>query len=236
MIESGVNFMKITWLGQSGYILNDGRNEICIDPYLSDIVNKVAGRERMVECPINPKHLKADVIICTHNHLDHLDPDAISDMDLNNKFFYAPSDCMEQLDKLGVKNKVSFNEGDKVIIGDFQLEAVFADHTVPAIGVIVRHRCKALYFSGDTYYNEKLEKLKDYNIDYMFICINGQLGNMNVGEAVKLTKIINPKVGIPSHYGMFASNTEDPKKYISPLQNGFEMEFNIEYEVGECLI
>lgn len=227
--------MKITWIGQSGYILNGGRTEICIDPYLSDIVNKVAGRKRMVECPINPKDLKSDLIICTHNHLDHLDPDAISDMDLSNKVFYAPSDCMNQLEKLGVKNKESFGEGDKVAVGDFKLEAVFADHTVPAIGVIVRHGNKTLYFSGDTYYNEKLEKLKSYDVDYMFICINGQLGNMNVEEAVKLTKIIKPKVGVPNHYGMFASNTEDPKKYTSQIKNSFEMKFNREYEVGECL-
>ena len=140
------------------------------------------------------------------------------------------------LQKLGVKNKEAFNEGDKVTTGDFELEAVFADHTVPAIGVIVRCQGKTLYFSGDTYYHEKLEMLKDYNIDYMFICINGQLGNMNVEEAVKLTKIIKPKVGIPKHYGMFASNTEDPKKYTSQINNSFEMEFNKEYEVGECLI
>jgi len=236
MTESGANFMKITWIGQSGYILNDEKTQICIDPYLSDIVNKVAGRERMVECPISPKNLKSDVIICTHNHLDHLDPDAICEMDLINKAFYSPPDCMEQLDKLGVKNKVSFNEGDKVNVGDFELEAVFAYHTVPAIGVIVKHNGKTFYFSGDTYYNEKLEKLKDYNIDYMFICINGQLGNMNVDEAVKLTKIINPKVGIPNHYGMFASNTEDPQKYTSQVENGFEMKFNKEYEVDKCLI
>lgn len=228
--------MVIRWIGQSGYILNDGETEICIDPYLSDVVNKVSGRERMVFCPVEPQNLKSDVVICTHNHLDHLDPEAIAEMDRSNKVFYAPSDCMAHLEKLGVKSKVAFDAGAKAVIGGFALEAVVADHTVPAIGVIVRHGGKTLYFSGDTYYNEKLEKLKDYHIDYMFICINGQLGNMNVDEAVRLTKAIKPKVGIPNHYGMFASNTEDPKNYTSQIENSFEMEFNQEYEVRECLI
>lgn len=36
--------MYIIWLGQSGYILNDEKTEICIDPYLSDTVNRLAGR------------------------------------------------------------------------------------------------------------------------------------------------------------------------------------------------
>jgi len=227
--------MKITWIGQSGYILSDEKTEICIDPYLSDIVNKVAGRERMVKCPVQPKDLHSDVVICTHNHLDHLDPDAIIEMDLATKMFYAPLDCMELLEKLGVKNKKALNKGDRVTAGEFKIEAVFADHTVPAIGLIIRHGGRTLYFSGDTYYNEKLKELKNYSIDVMFICINGKLGNMNVEEAVNLTKIICPKVGVPNHYGMFMSNTEDPEKYSSQINCGFEMEFNQPYNIDEMI-
>ena len=35
--------------GQSGYVLNDGITEICIDPYLSNVVDRIAHRGRMVE-------------------------------------------------------------------------------------------------------------------------------------------------------------------------------------------
>lgn len=223
--------MKIQWLGQSGYILSDGETEICIDPYLSDSVYKKEGRKRMIPCPILPHELKADVIICTHNHLDHLDPDTISNLNIEGKTFFAPADCMEQLEKLGVQNKVIFNCGSKARVGRFEIEAVFADHTVPAIGVVVRQEGKVLYFSGDTFYNKKLEELKDYAIDYMFICINGKLGNMNVEEAITLTNIIKPKIGIPNHYGMFESNTEDPKKYTSKVSNSFEMEPGKVYDI-----
>lgn len=226
--------MNIKWIGQSGYILNDDKTEICIDPYLSDVVNRVAGRKRMVPCPIAPQDLKSDIVICTHNHLDHLDIDAIPAMNLNKLTFYAPKDCKNKLLELGVKHYVQFDEGEKFKVGNFEFEAVFADHTVPAIGVIVRHGAKVLYFSGDTYYNKKLETIK---CDFMFICINGKLGNMNVKEAVNLTNIINPRVGIPSHYGMFYSNTENPHKYTDNIKNGFIMEFNKTYEVtNECLI
>ena len=69
----------------------------------------------------------------------------------------------------------------------------------------------------------------------MFVCINGKLGNMNADEAAKLTKIINPLVGVPTHYGMFASNTEDPEKYTSQIDNGFIMDFNKEYTISELL-
>lgn len=227
--------MKITWIGQSGYILNDGKNEICIDPYLSDVVNRVANRPRMVPAPLLPEDIKSDVVICTHNHLDHLDTDSIPLMNKENILFLAPADARNTLLECGVKNYKAFDEGNTFEIGDFELKAVYADHTVPAVGVIVRHNGTTLYFSGDTEYNEKLEKLAEENIDVMFICINGRLGNMNVNEAVNLTKIICPKVGVPTHYGMFASNTENPKLYTSGLACGFEMKFNTEYELTEVI-
>ena len=227
--------MKITWIGQSGYILNDGKTEICIDPYLSDVVNRVANRPRMVEAPFLPEELKSDVVICTHNHLDHVDIDAIPLMKKDNMFFLAPSDAKNQLIECGVVNYKTFDEGTTVRIGDFELEAVFADHTVPAVGVIVKHNGIIMYFSGDTEYNKKLEKLSEFNIDIMFICINGKLGNMNVHEAIKFTKAINPKVGVPTHYGMFESNTENPKNYTSKLDCSFEMEYNKTYEFFDIL-
>lgn len=227
--------LKIRWIGQSGYILNDGMNEICIDPYLSNVVDRIAKRGRMVIAPFMPEKLKSDVVICTHNHLDHVDIDAIPLMKKENMLFLAPSDAENTLLECGVVNYKVFDKGTVVKIGDFKLEAVFADHTVPAVGVIVKHSGITMYFSGDTEYNEKLEELKNYNIDIMFVCINGKLGNMNVDDAIELTKIINPKVGVPTHYGMFESNTENPENYTSKLKCGFEMKYNKEYDVLEVL-
>jgi L-ascorbate 6-phosphate lactonase len=224
--------MKIRWLGQSGYLLSDGETEICLDPYLSDAVKRVAGRERMVPQPVAPEELKSDLVICTHNHLDHLDPDAIAQMD-KRRLFCAPSDCEETLRRLGVENYLPFDCGCKTEAGAFQLEAVFADHTVPAVGLVVRHAGQTLYFSGDTYYHRRLEELRAYRPDFMFVCINGKLGNMNAQEAVRLTAIIRPKVAIPNHYGMFASNTVDPSLYASELENSFVMEFNRSYDLEE---
>jgi L-ascorbate 6-phosphate lactonase len=227
--------IKIKWIGQSGYILSDGKTEICIDPYLSDVVNRIANRPRMVDAPFLPEELKSNVVVCTHNHIDHVDIDAIPLMKKDNMLFLAPSDAKDTLKECGVEKYQAFDVGTEVKIGDFLLEAVYANHTVPAIGVIVKHSGITMYFSGDTEYDEKLEELNKYNIAIMFICINGKLGNMNVSDAVKLTKIINPKVGIPTHYGMFESNTENPVNYTSKLDCGFIMEFNKEYDVEEVL-
>ncbi len=220
--------MKITWIGQSGYLLTDGKTTICIDPYLSDVVNRVAGRARMVAAPFKPQDLKADAVICTHNHLDHTDIDAIPLMKKDGMTFYASSDCEQTLRELGVKSYVSFDEGTSVCIGDFTAEAVFADHTVPAVGVVVTYGGKRLYFTGDTYYHEKL---KEVMCDCLFVCINGKLGNMDVNDAMKLTNEINPMTAIPNHYGMFESNTENPENFDVPQR--FIMEFNKEYDISD---
>lgn len=234
--RQGVELMlKIKWIGQSGYILKDAKTEICIDPYLSNVVDRVAGRGRMVKAPFLPEELKCDAVICTHNHLDHVDIDAIPLMNKENMLFLAPTDAKEQLVECGVTKYMAFDEGTEIKIGDFELKAVFADHSVPAVGVIIKHSGITMYFSGDTEYNKKLEDLKEYGIDIMFICINGKLGNMNVLDAVKLTKIINPKLAVPTHYGMFESNTENPEEYTSGLKCGFEMKYNTEYVISEVI-
>lgn len=223
--------LKIRWIGQSGYILSDGTTVICIDPYLSDVVNRVASRPRMVEAPIEPENLVADAVICTHNHIDHVDIDAIPHMN-KSLTFYAPTDCKETLSELGVTKYMPFDEGTEYKIGDFTIGAVFADHTVPAVGVTVEYGRTVMYFTGDTYYHEKLKNVK---CDILFVCINGKLGNMDVNDAVKLANEIKPTTAVPNHYGMFESNTEDPKKF--DVQNRFIMDFDKEYEVKDkCLI
>ena len=101
--------------------------------------------------------------------------------------------------------------------------------------VVLQAEGLTLYFSGDTLYDEKLFDISRFSPDCTFICINGKLGNMNVEEAVKLTCIIDPKVGVPTHYGMFESNTEDPKKYTDAIKCGFEMKHNVKYDIYEVL-
>ena len=226
-----MSILKICWIGQAGYILSDSNTTICIDPYLSDVVNRVANRPRMVAPPFSPEELYADAVICTHNHLDHADIDAIPYMDKNIQFF-APSDCEKTLTELGVIHYNEFNEGTTIKLGDFELTAVFADHTVSAVGVVVKHSGNTLYFTSDTLYNEKLSNVE---CDILFICINGKLGNMNVEEAIEITKMISPKTAVPNHYDMFESNSENPENF--KVDNRFIMEYNKEYEVKDgCLI
>ena len=226
--------MKIRFLGQSGYIIKTEKTEIIIDPYLSDSVNRVAGRPRTLPIPINPQNISCQAVICTHNHLDHLDPDTVAQIN-DEQFFIATNEGKIELNKLGKNNVVSLNVGESTVVGDIEITAVFADHTVEAFGLIVKAENKTLYFSGDTLYNEKLFDIAKYHPDITFICINGRLGNMNVKEALITAKRIGAKINIPNHYDMFASNSENPHTFTNQIANGFIMEFNKEYDVLNIL-
>ena len=222
--------MKIKFLGQSGYIVKTEKAEIMIDPYLSDSVNRVAGRPRMLPIPITPENIKCDVVICTHNHLDHLDPDTVKDIK-DGQLFITTKEGKTELKKLGKTNVETLSPDECITVGDIELTAVFADHTVEAFGLIVKAENKTLYFSGDTFYNKKLFEIAKYKPDITFICINGRLGNMNVDEALITAKRIGAKINIPNHYDMFASNSENPYLFSENIDGGSVLEFNKEYEI-----
>ncbi len=221
--------MKIRFLGQSGYVVTSGNTEIIIDPYLSDSVNRIANRPRTLPIPIEPKTICCDAVICTHNHLDHLDPDTVTQIN-DNQFFVTTNEGEQELKKMGKNNVKSLKIGENLNINDFEITAVFAKHTAEAFGLIVKAENKTLYFSGDTLFDEKLFEIAKYKPDITFICINGRLGNMNVGEAVETAKKIGAKINIPNHYDMFASNSEDPEKFTKNIFGGKILEFNKTYE------
>ena len=221
--------MKIRPLGQSGYIVKTANTEIIIDPYLSDSVNRIAGRPRLLPIPIDPADIFCDAVICTHDHLDHLDPDTVAHIN-ENQLFITTAEGKEKLISLGKTNVKALSMGETLKIGDITLTAVFADHTVEAFGLIVNAENKTLYFSGDTLFNERLFEISEYKPDATFICINGRLGNMNVNEALTIAKKIGAKTNIPNHYDMFASNSENPHLFADNIDGGFIMEFNEEYE------
>lgn len=220
--------ITIRYLGQSGYILTSGDTVLVIDPYLSNSVERAAGRSRSLPIPIRPESLICDAVICTHEHLDHLDPDTVASIQ-GNCLFISTHRGKEILTRAGKQNTVALSEGETITVGDFEITAVFANHTVEAFGLIIKVCGKTLYFSGDTLYHEKLLTISKHNPDITFICINGRLGNLNVSEALRVAKHIGSKINIPNHYDMFSSNSEDPKLFTEKIDGGLILEINKEY-------
>lgn len=230
------------WLGQGGFELLVGDRRIVIDPYLSNSVLKLDGFNRLMPLPVEPGALKSDILITTHDHMDHLDPDTLMATDFSANTYAGPEDCLRHMRQIGIPEERTrrLGAGDVVHIGDARIMGVPAVHTAPeAIGVVVDYRGTRLYFSGDTLYDARLRDIGALDIDVMFICINGKLGNMDYREAARLARELNCRVAVPNHYGMFAENTIDPALFKDELADSgiyvHEPVFNEYCEIYELL-
>ena len=70
--------MKISWLGQAGLLFETNGIKIIVDPYLSDSVEKIQPHFwRRVPVDKSFLEITPDIIVLTHDHLDHTDPDTL---------------------------------------------------------------------------------------------------------------------------------------------------------------
>ena len=93
------------WLGQAGFAFKTAAGKVVyLDPYLSDAVERLHGFKRLSLAPIAAEEVAADLVVMTHEHTDHLDPDAIPLIARNNPCcrFAGPSGCLEGLAAAGV--------------------------------------------------------------------------------------------------------------------------------------
>ncbi len=65
--------VTMTWLGQAGFRLDGGGATVIVDAFLSNV------ESRRIPPPLDPATLSdVDVILCTHEHWDHLDGPTIA--------------------------------------------------------------------------------------------------------------------------------------------------------------
>jgi L-ascorbate metabolism protein UlaG (beta-lactamase superfamily) len=210
--------VTLTWYGQAIFFLRSPGASILIDPYFSDsIANQ--GFIRLYAPLPRRGELKADYVIATHDHGDHLDIETLRDY-VGWKRCYGPPSCVEHLKREGFSAETIglFKRGDEMPLGGFKLSAVHAEHTEDSIGIMVEAAGKKLYFSGDTLMNPRLFTIAEKSPDAGFICINGKFGNMTWQEAVIFAHALRLKNAFPCHYDLFAVNSENPAFFTSAFQ------------------
>lgn len=200
--------MKITWLGQAGLLFEKEGYKIMVDPYLSDSVKRINPKNyRRVAVEETLFEIKPDMMIFTHNHLDHYDPETAERFITaeSNLTVLAPSSVWNQVRKLGGDNNfVQFNRHTVWSEGGMSFAAVKAEHSDrAAIGVIIGDGEKKYYVTGDTLYNEEIFEDIPEDIYAVFLPVNGVGNNMNMTDAAKFAKRIHARKTVPIHIGMF---------------------------------
>jgi|TARA_Y100000310_G_C20661102_1_gene804858 L-ascorbate metabolism protein UlaG (beta-lactamase superfamily) len=225
------NRLDVFFIGQSGYILKTNECIIYIDPYLSDYIENPNGLSDKYMCrnypsPIDPKKIKkCDAVICTHAHVDHMDPWTINQ--IKPQFQLHTSIGAYEMSEIALKKKhVEFVYPDKSYqVGPFDLIPFPAAHyqltdekgRPDCLSFLIKWRDKSLFFWGDGIcYEGQHELLSNIQFDYFFAPINGRdsfrekrgiIGNLKESELANICAQLKIKNVIPNHYDMFNNNT-----------------------------
>ena len=203
--------MTVTWLGQAGLLFDDGKTKIMVDPYLSNSVEKVEP-QNFRRKPVREEIFSTmpDVMIFTHDHLDHYDPETAPRFlkkETKKMTVLSPTSVWKKAREYGRgHNYVELNRHSEWTEGNFCYKAVKAAHSDPfAIGILIEALTegKTYYITGDTLYNEEIFSDLPEEIDAVFLPINGVGNNMNAADAARFARRTGAKKAFPIHYGMF---------------------------------
>lgn len=219
----GRGCVRLWWLGQAGFAFKGPAGQVVfLDPYLSEAAERLHGFRRLSLAPLTAEEVRADCVAFTHEHADHLDPDAVPVIARNNPrcLFAAPAGCAGPLAAAGVdaSRRVLLEPSRSYDLPGLTIRAVAADHgTLSPTALSLRLEIDGIRIacSGDTALNPVLaDELGDPRPDGLLVCINGTFGNMGPDDAARLVQRVRPRTAIPCHYWMFAEQGGDPAAFL----------------------
>lgn len=243
--------LEFIWLGQAGFAFRYNNISLIIDPYLSDFLSKkykdgIFPHKRLMDIPILPEKIQnLDILLSTHPHSDHMDPETlpgISKANPNVKII-VPGPAVKEAIKRGApsENIISaFSEQTIRISEDIEIIPIPAAHEQLKtdgggnhffLGYIFKFRDFTVYHSGDCIpYPGLIDLLVKYEVKYAFLPINGRdeyrrknniAGNFHSSEVIEICLEARIKQLIVHHFGMFAYNTVslEQLEYVSNQSN-----------------
>lgn len=176
--------------------------------------------------PVKSDEVKADYIITTHGHGDHIG-DAFKIAKRCGSTFICVDELANYYIGKGFKaHGMHIGGGHNFDFG--RVKFTIAHHGSMTndgyyggepSGVILTIDGKVLYHTGDTglFYDMKL--IGEINkIDYMLLPI-GDNYTMGIDDAVKAVELANPKVAVPMHYNTFPVIAADPNEFKDKVNN-----------------
>jgi L-ascorbate metabolism protein UlaG (beta-lactamase superfamily) len=184
--------LKITFLGHASLLFEQGGKVVHVDPWgsLADYT----------------KLPKADLILVTHEHYDHLDPAAIRALRTSNTVVVMTSACVGRM-----RDGVVLKNGETRTLAGIKVEVVPAynvrnrrDDGQPfhargvGNGYILTFGDKRIYVAGDTENTPEMQALKD--IDVAFLPMNMPY-TMTPALVADAARSFRPRVLYPYHFG-----------------------------------
>lgn len=213
IIKTSTDDLKITFIGHGTLMFTFGTKIIHVDPF-----TKVADYA---------KFPKADVILITHEHRDHLDLKALALVRTEKTKVVLTEACSKQ-----VKNGIIMKNGDVQTVNGLKIEAIPAynlvhkrDNGQPfhrkgvGNGYIITFGDKRVYVAGDTENIPEMKSLREIDCAFLPMNLPYTMTPEMVADAVKAFR---PKILYPYHFG-----DTDTSKLLKLLQDQKEIEVRI---------
>ncbi len=191
-IKTSQGDLVISFLGHGSLMMTYVGKAIHIDP--------VSSEADYAKLP------KADMILITHEHYDHLDLKAVNSIKTAATKIVGTSEVASQIPGI-----VVMKNGNLQTVDGLQIEAVPAYNIVNmhapgkpfhpkgvGNGYIVTFGDKRLYIAGDTENTTEMKELR--NIDVAFLPMNLPY-TMTPEMVADAAKVFKPKILYPYHYG-----------------------------------
>jgi sugar lactone lactonase YvrE/L-ascorbate metabolism protein UlaG (beta-lactamase superfamily) len=213
IIKTSTGGLTITFIGHGTLMLSYNHKIIHVDP--------VSREADYTDMP------KADLILITHEHGDHLDPKVIKHLRIEKTDLILTEACAERVD-----GGVVMHNGDVKTVQGLRIEAVPAYNIVhkrsggipfhpkgQGNGYVITFGDKRVYIAGDTENTPEMKQLK--NIDVAFLPMNLPY-TMTPEMVADAAKAFKPKILYPYHYGR-----TDPTKLVDLLKDTKGIEVRI---------
>lgn len=174
----------------------------------------------------------ADIIFITHSHYDHFSIKDILKIKNENTIIVSTKDTYQELIKYFDSNKIIIvipNNSYEVLgikfytVRAYNVNKSFHPIDNDWVGYIINIDNTKYYIMGDTDINDDVLKVK---CDVLFIPIGGTY-TMNYKEAASYTNTINPKIVIPTHYGLIVGDSKLGQEFKSLINNNISCEIYI---------
>ncbi len=219
----------VWWLGQATFCFKFGATIVYTDPFYRDENHAL---KTLCETPLKPEEfVDASIICCTHEHLDHIDPETLPGAmrASPNAKLVLPNWTQDFTADLGVPRErmVPMWGDDTLSLGGVTIHAIPAAHETldfdahrgyRYLGYVIEANGARIYHTGDVQpYPGWYERVKKFEpFDAVFLPISA-VDNLHWTQAAYFCALHRPKLAVPIHYNMFANYTEDPQKLVGAL-------------------